>query len=260
VSTDRASERAGFELLPAIDLRDGRVVRLAGGDFAHETSYGDDAVTVARSWAAQGAEWLHVVDLDAARAGEPRQSARIRGIIEAVDPVRCQVAGGLRSAEDVERALAAGAARVVVGTMALRDATTVRELLVRHGASRVVVALDIRDGLAVGEGWHQGAEGVEPRSAFGQLADIGVEMFAVTAIDRDGLLGGPDLALLRELVGMRRGRVIASGGIRSIDDILATRDAGCAGVIVGRALYEGRIDLPAALAALREGAPGPRAR
>jgi phosphoribosylformimino-5-aminoimidazole carboxamide ribotide isomerase len=241
-----------FELLPAIDLRGGLVVRLEQGDFERETTYGDDPSTVARTWAAQGARWLHIVDLDGARAGEPRQSAAVGAIIETVAPdVRCQVAGGLRSARVADGALEAGAARVVIGTAALADEAMVRHLVDRHGTDRIAVALDVRAGSAIGEGWRGGADGVDPRAALERLADVGVTTFAVTAIDRDGLLDGPDLELLRGMVELGRGRVIASGGVSSIADILATRAAGCAGAIVGRALYEGRFDLAAALSALR---------
>jgi phosphoribosylformimino-5-aminoimidazole carboxamide ribotide isomerase len=241
-----------FELLPAIDLRGGRVVRLRQGDFARETAYSDDPVAVARTFADAGARWIHLVDLDGARAGEPIQSDSIAAIVASVgDRTSCQVAGGLRTAGSVGAAFAAGAARVVVGTAALRDPAFAGALVEEHGRDRVVVALDVRDGLAVGEGWRDGADGIDPAIALARLADLGVDTFAATAIDRDGLLDGPDLELLRRLVSLGRGRVIASGGVGSVDDILATRALGCAGAIVGRALYEGRLTVQAALRELR---------
>lgn len=241
-----------FDLLPAIDLRGGRVVRLRQGDFGRETVYERDPAEVAGEFAAAGARWLHVVDLDGARAGEPVQSdvvARIVGTLQALGGVvRCEVAGGLRSEGSVERALLAGASRVVVGTAALRDPAFVAALVEQHGADRVVVALDVRDGLALGEGWRPGAPGVRAEEAMLGLAAAGARWFAATSIDRDGLLAGPDLELLGRLLRLDAGEVIASGGVTTLDDLRRVRDMGCAGAIVGRALYEGRLDLGDALA------------
>jgi phosphoribosylformimino-5-aminoimidazole carboxamide ribotide isomerase len=233
-----------FELLPAIDLRGGRVVRLLQGDFGRETAYGDDPVAVAQDFAAAGATWLHVVDLDGARAGEQRQLGLVAGIVADVrGRVRVEIGGGLRTEEAVAGVLETGAARAVVGTAALRDPEFAARLVAAHGAGRIVASIDVRDGMAVGDGWKAGAAGVPAAEAVAALARAGVETFEVTAVARDGLLGGPDLALLRSLVVLGRGRIIASGGVASIQDVLATRSAGCAGAIVGRALYEGRIDL-----------------
>lgn len=237
-----------FDILPAIDLSDGRVVRLEQGDFERATAFSDDPVAVARSFADGGARWLHVVDLDGARTGEPVHAAVIREIVEAVgDRVAVEVAGGLRTEAAAATALAAGATRAVFGTAALRDPAFTGRLVATHGPDRIVVAVDVRDGLALGEGWRAGAAGIRAEVALVALADQGVTTFEVTAIDRDGLLGGPDLALLGRLVALGRGGVIASGGIASLDDIEAVRRIGCAGAIVGRALYEGRIDLASAL-------------
>ena len=237
-----------FELLPAIDLRAGRVVRLREGDFARETVYGDDPVSVARSFAEAGARWLHVVDLDGARAGRPVQVAIVTRIMAAVgDRMACQIAGGLRDDGAVDSALASGAARIVVGTAALRDPDFAARLVGRHGPQRIVVALDVRDGLALGEGWREGAAGVPAVDALAALADAGVELFAATAIERDGLLGGPDLELLGRLVSAGRGRIIASGGVTTLADLRAVRELGCAGAIVGRAIYEGALDLAEAI-------------
>jgi phosphoribosylformimino-5-aminoimidazole carboxamide ribotide isomerase len=189
-----------------------------------------------------------VVDLDGARTGEPAHDAVIRDLVDAVGgDVAVEVAGGLRSEESVAAVLAAGAVRVVVGTAALRDPAFAGRLLATHGAERVAVALDIRDGLALGEGWRDGAPGVRAEDALAALADQGVTTFEATAIDRDGLLGGPDLELLRRLVALDRAAVIASGGIASLDDIRAVRQLGCSGAIVGRALYEGRFDIASAI-------------
>ncbi len=235
-----------FELLPAIDLRGGRVVRLAHGDMDRETRYADDPIEVARTFVDAGAGWLHVVDLDGAVEGEPRQTGTIAAIVSAIrGRARCQVAGGLRTPAAVDRALADGAERVVLGTSALRDPAFAAAAVARHGSERVVVALDVRDGLALGEGWRPGAPGVAPEDALMGIAAGGVETFAVTAIERDGVLQGPDLELLGAMVRLGRGRIIASGGISSLEDLQAVAALGCAGAIVGTALYEGRIDLGA---------------
>jgi phosphoribosylformimino-5-aminoimidazole carboxamide ribotide isomerase len=235
---------AGFEILPAIDLEGGRVVRLVQGDFARETVYDTDPVGVARAFADAGALWLHVVDLEGARAGEPRQLELVAEIVAEVhDRVHVEVSGGLRTAEAVAGALGTGANRVAVGTAALRDPAFALGLVARYGPARVVASLDIRDGLALGEGWRPGADGVGVMDAVEALATAGIDTFEVTAIDRDGLMGGPDLALLRSLVQLGRGGIIASGGIASLDDVVAVQAAGCTGAIIGRALYEGQLSL-----------------
>jgi phosphoribosylformimino-5-aminoimidazole carboxamide ribotide isomerase len=225
-------------------------VRLQQGDFERETAFSDDPVAVARSFAEAGARWLHVVDLDGARTGEPAHAPVIREVVDAVGgDVAVEVAGGLRSEESVAAVLAAGAARAVVGTAALRGAGFAGRLVATHGPDRIAVALDIREGLALGEGWRKAASGVRAEDALTALAKEGVTTFEATAIDRDGLLGGPDLDLLRRLVGLDRGGVIASGGIASLDDLRAVRELGCAGAIVGRALYEGLFDIASAIGA-----------
>jgi phosphoribosylformimino-5-aminoimidazole carboxamide ribotide isomerase len=239
---------SSFDILPAIDLRGGRVVRLQQGDFERETAFSDDPVAVARSFADAGARWLHVVDLDGARTGEPAHGAVIRDLVDSVaDRAKVEVAGGLRTEDAVAAVLAAGAARVVVGTAALRDPEFAGRVVDAHGATKLAVALDVREGLALGEGWRAGAAGIRAEDALAALADQGVTTFEATAIDRDGLLGGPNLDLLRRLVALGRGSVIASGGVASVGDVRALRELGCAGTIVGRALYEGRLDLAHAI-------------
>ena len=248
----------GFQLLPAIDLRGSRVVRLAGGDFARETVYGTDPAEVARGFAAAGARWIHVVDLDGARDGARRQTEVVARIVAAMgESVACEVAGGLRDEAAVGAALDTGAARAVVGTAALRDPGFVGRLVARFGAERIAIALDVRGGLAVGQGWVPGASGVPVEEALTTLADRGARTFIVTAIERDGLLTGPNLDLLGRMVALNRGEIIASAGVSSLADIAAVRTLGCAGAIVGRAIYEGRLDLAAAvrLAAEASGTP-----
>jgi phosphoribosylformimino-5-aminoimidazole carboxamide ribotide isomerase len=239
---------AGFQLLPAIDIRGGRVVRLAEGDFARETVYGGDPSEVAAGFVAAGARWIHVVDLDGARDGARRQIEAVARIVAAAgNGVACEVAGGLRDEEAVGDVLSAGAARAVVGTAALRDPAFAERLVVRFGSDRIAVALDVRDGLAVGQGWVPGAAGVPAEEALAALADRGVRTFIVTAIERDGLLGGPNLGLLAGMVALERGDVIASAGVSSLADISAVAALGCGGAVVGRAIYEGRLDLAEAV-------------
>ena len=239
-----------FDVLPAVDLRDGRVVRLEQGDFDRETVFSDDPALVARRFVEAGAGWLHVVDLDGARAGRPVQTAAIGAILAAVgDAASVEVSGGLRTAQAVADALAQGSARVTLGTAAIADPALLTAILAKHGPERVAVAVDVRDGLAVGQAWQPGARGTPPDDLIARLAGLGVTTFEVTAVDRDGLLGGPDLPLLERLVGLGRGAIIASGGIGSTADIAAVRDLGCAGAIVGRALYDGSLTIEAALRA-----------
>lgn len=240
-----------FDLLPAIDLRRGEVVRLEQGDFDRETSFGDDPAGTAARFVEGGARWLHVVDLDAARSGGARQTGAIAAIVGAVEGrAAVEVAGGLRTADAVAAALDAGATRAVVGTIAVEQPDLVERLIVRHGNERIAVAVDVRDGVAVGRGWQSGAPGVDPAGLLSRLAAVGATTFEVTAVERDGLMGGPDLDLLAGLVGSGAA-VIASGGVRGVADLRDLRRIGCAGAIVGRALYDGSLGLEAAIAATR---------
>ncbi len=248
--TSRKSAAGSFDLLPAIDLRGGRVVRLVRGDFGRETVYDDDPVAVARRFVGEGARWLHVVDLDGARDPGARQVDALQAIVDGVgERASVEVAGGLRDEAAVAAVLAAGAARAVVGTAALRDPAFAARLVAAHGARRIAAALDVRDGRALGHGWLPGKPGTPVAEALDALANAGVATFEVTAIDRDGTLGGPDCDLLARLVALGRGTVIASAGIASVADIEAVRSLGCGGAIVGRALYDRRLSVAAALRA-----------
>ena len=234
-------------------------MRLTQGDFDREQVYATDPVRVAVDFAAAGAEWLHVVDLDGARSGGRRQREAIESIVGAVGQrspraatapgLQVQVAGGLRTAGAIADALAAGASRVVLGTVAITEPELVAHAVSDHGTDRIAVALDVRDGLAVGQGWVAGAPAMAVEPAIDRLTALGVATFVVTAIARDGLLGGPDLDFLERVVGLTDGAVIASGGIASVADLDAARAIGCRGAIVGRAIYDGRIDLSAAIRA-----------
>lgn len=238
-----------FEILPAIDLRAGRVVRLRQGDFAQETAYSDDPAGVAGAFAEAGARWLHVVDLDAARTGQSVNGAAVAAIVSAVGArVRVELGGGLRDQAAVTAAFSAGAARAVIGTAVLHDPGFAREVVTAHGTDRVAAAIDVHDGRAVGHGWVASEAGVDAGIAIEQLVATGVTTFEVTAIDRDGLLDGPDLELYRRLVASTTASIIASGGIATIGDLRALREIGCAGAIVGRAIYEGRLTVAEALA------------
>ena len=227
-------------------------MRLQEGDFDREQVYADDPAATVDAFAAAGATWVHVVDLDGARAGERRQTAAIKTIRHALrTDVHLQVGGGIRSRSAIDETLAAGAARVVLGTAAIEAPDLTKEAVDRHGTDKVAVALDVRDGLAVGHGWVRGAPGQPADGAITALSVAGVRTFIVTGIDRDGLLGGPDLGLLEQLIALTEADVIASGGVATIDDLKTVQAIGCSGAIVGRALYDGRIDLAEALTALR---------
>lgn len=240
-----------MELIPAIDLLGGRVVRLAQGDYDRVTTYGDDPVDAARRWVGEGATRLHLVDLDGAKAGRPVQADVVARIVAAID-VPCQVAGGLRDATAVEQALATGADRAILGSALVRDPDLGGRLVATHGAEAIVAAIDVRDGHALGDGWVPGAQGTPALELIGRLAAAGVRWFAVTAIARDGLLEGPDMALLTAAQDAAPGvRIIASAGVSSLEDIRGLVAGGYAGAILGRALYEGRIALPEALALTR---------
>jgi phosphoribosylformimino-5-aminoimidazole carboxamide ribotide isomerase len=238
-------------VLAAIDLVGGRVVRLRQGDFERMDVYSDDPVRLAKSFVEAGARWLHIVDLDGARSGRRRQAGGIAQIVAGVGAdVACEVGGGLRTEASVHSVLSSGVRRAVLGTRALLDPAMIGRLVRRHGSDRIVVAIDVRDGSAVGQGWRAGADGKPTIETVERLMDAGVTTFEVTGIERDGQLGGPDLELLASAVASGAG-VIASGGIRSVYDIQAIREIGCSGAIVGRALYDGSMDLARALAATR---------
>jgi phosphoribosylformimino-5-aminoimidazole carboxamide ribotide isomerase len=229
---------------PAVDIRGGRCVRLVEGDFTRETQFDADPVDAARRWTESGAEWLHVVDLDGAFAGVPVNVDAITRIRAAVD-VPIQLGGGLRELTDLEWAMASGIDRVILGTAALRDPRLVESAVGRWGEA-IAVALDARDGLLATDAW-LGQSDARAVDVAQQLAAIGVHWFIFTDISRDGTLGGPNIQSLQNLMSAVTGNFIASGGIASLEDIVATRDAGAAGTIVGRALYDGRVDLAAAI-------------
>lgn len=236
-----------MDLFPAIDIRHGRVVRLSQGEATRQTVYGDDPVAVAEGFAALGAQWIHVVDLDRA-FGDGDNTAVVREIAARVGgQVRVQLGGGLRSVELARTALTPGVSRVVIGTAAALDPAVVPAVLALEGPERIVVGIDARDGLVAVRGWTERSALSAEALAQRVVAD-GVRTLIYTDVARDGMLTGPDLDGARRLQALGAG-VIASGGVSGVEDIVAAREAGLAGVIVGRALYAGRVELREALAA-----------
>jgi phosphoribosylformimino-5-aminoimidazole carboxamide ribotide isomerase len=235
-------------IYPAIDIRAGRCVRLVEGDFDRETAFDADPAEAARRWVAAGAEWLHVVDLDGAKAGVPSNVAAIRRIRDAV-AIPIQLGGGLRTETDVVAAFDLGIDRVVLGTAALRTPELVARLAVRW-TDRLAVGLDARDGRLAAAGWLDQTDAAVEDVAL-RLRRTGVQAFVFTDIRRDGTLTGPNLSALSGLVSLLGRGVIASGGIGDVADVADVARTGVDGVIIGRALYDGRIDLPAAIAAAR---------
>jgi phosphoribosylformimino-5-aminoimidazole carboxamide ribotide isomerase len=242
-------------LLPAVDIRDGKAVRLRQGHFDQETVYADDPLEAARSFVDAGARYLHVVDLDGAREGEPANLDHLRRIAaEARIPV--QYGGGLRSLVSIRAALSAGAERVVVGTAAYGDAEFLEEAIATWGP-RVLVAVDVRGGHVSVSGWTRETQ-MRPEDLIDRLQRQGAHRFVYTNADKDGMLEGVDVEEVRRISAAVRGRFIWSGGIGSLDDLRTLRDlrlVNLAGVISGKALYEGRFGVAEGQAEL-EARPG----
>lgn len=241
-----------MDLFPAIDIRGGQCVRLWQGDYGRETVYGDDPVAQAEAFVAAGAGWIHVVDLDAARTGDPQNIDVVAAIAAAVS-VPVQSGGGVRTRAAAERLFEAGVARVVIGTAALEDPDLVRVLARRH---RVAVGLDGRAGEVATHGWLRGSGRSVVDVARSFADDAGVDAVVVTDIGRDGTLEGPDLEGLRAVLGATEIDVVASGGVGSVADLEAlgaveVDGRRLAGAIVGRAIYEGEVAVAEAIAALR---------
>jgi phosphoribosylformimino-5-aminoimidazole carboxamide ribotide isomerase len=239
-----------MDLYPAIDLRGGKVVQLVQGDFDREAVHADDPVEVALRFQAAGVPWIHMVDLDAARTGEAHNRDLIARVCDAVD-IRVQAGGGVRSAEAAAALADVGVTRVVMGTAAVRDPALVEQVA---AVQPVALGLDVRGREVSIKGWTEGS-GIGLGDALDRLAGSGAEAVVVTQIQGEGLLGGPDLDGLAELLSLTELAVIASGGVGEIDHLrrLAEIERGgrrLAGVIVGTAIYEGHVDVAAAVAAL----------
>ncbi len=237
-------------LLPAIDILEGRTVRLAQGEFADATVYDSDPLDAARRWLREGARALHVVDLDGARTGVQVNLEQVTKIVADVH-VPVQVGGGLRTEEAVGALLAAGASRVVVGTAAFRDVDFLDAIVAAHG-DRVIVSIDAREGLLATSGWTE-QTAIPATTVIERLSARGVRRFVYSSIQRDGMMTGPDLAEVGRIADVVRGSFVYSGGISSVADLealAALRRVNLAGVIVGKALYEGRFTVADAQRAL----------
>ncbi len=232
-------------IYPAIDLRGGKVVRLKEGDPARMTAYSDDPAEMARKWLDFGAAWLHVVNLDGA-FGESDDANR--SALEAILKLGAQVqfGGGMRSLDAIEDAIALGVSRVVLGTIAIEQPKVVIAALKKFGPEKIAVGIDARDGLVAVRGWKSDS-GILAKDLALQMRTVGLRTVIFTDIRRDGLGSGLNIPSTRELADVSGLDVIASGGVHSLDDVIAVREANLSGVIIGRALYEGTIDLEKAL-------------
>jgi phosphoribosylformimino-5-aminoimidazole carboxamide ribotide isomerase len=237
-------------LYPAIDIMNGQAVRLVEGRFEDPTTYHDTPLEAARSWVDAGARFLHVVDLDGARSGEPKSLEHLRAIVQETG-IPIQYGGGLRTTEAVREALRAGAERAIVGTAAFRDIDFLDDIVAAYGP-RVVVAVDVKDGMIATEGWTQ-TTSLPAVEAIKRLTGRGVRSFIYTDVSRDGMLSGVDLETIKQIAGAVRGRFIYSGGIGTLDDLRALaqlRQVNLAGVIAGKSLYEKRFTVAEGQAAL----------
>jgi phosphoribosylformimino-5-aminoimidazole carboxamide ribotide isomerase len=238
---------SSFIIYPAIDIRDGKCVRLVQGDYNQETVYNTNPLEVALEWEASGGEWIHLVDLDGAKAGHPVNDLLIGKIASSVK-VPVQVGGGLRTEQDVDRLLSLGVSRVILGTAAIEDREFVYKLLAKHG-EKVAIGIDARDGFVATRGWLETSQ-VKAEDLAVQLAEHGAKTFIFTDISRDGMMGGPNVEAITQLAKVSGQTVIASGGVSKMEDLtrLAKQSAnGVGGAIVGKALYTGSIKLEEAL-------------
>jgi len=240
----------GIDIIPAIDLRDGQCVRLYQGDYTRETVFSDDPLEVALKWQSMGAPRLHIVDLDGAAAGEPRNLDIVKEIARTV-LIPTELGGGIRDLEMVEEVLKAGVERVVLGTAAVKDPELVREACRRFRES-VVVSVDARDGHIATDGWRQEAEQGTVIGLADYMVKLGVRRFIYTDISRDGTLTEPNFAAISEFVDAVRVPVVAAGGIATINHLKVLEKLGVEGAIVGKAIYTGDIDLKQALAAMSQ--------
>lgn len=247
-----------MRFFPAIDIRGGRCVRLRKGDFADETVFGDDPVAMAEHWVAEGARYLHVVDLDGAREGEPQNLPVIETIAEAIT-IPIQTGGGIRTDAVVARLAAGPVARAIIGTGAIEDMDFLERALATLGPDRLVVAVDAEGGMVKTRGWREQSD-VAAADLVRRLQEIGVREVLYTDISRDGMMQNVNLEAIRDMAENSTLQIIASGGVTTLDDLrdlLTLEPLGVTGVIAGRALYEGKFTVAEALAVLEsEGGPG----
>ena len=237
-----------MEVIPAIDLRGGRCVRLVQGDYARETVFSEDPAEVARRWESSGAVRLHVVDLDGARTGTQANLDAIAGIVRAVG-IPLQVGGGVRTDEDADALVNLGVDRLVLGTAAVRDSQFVARLCQQFGGQRVVVAVDAKDGQVAIQGWQEHTN-VSAADLVQDMTALGVPRFLYTDIARDGTLTQPNFTSIGRLSEGTGAYILASGGVGRLEHLTRLAELGVEGAIVGRALYTGDVDLSQALAAL----------
>ncbi|MFO0848747.1 MAG: 1-(5-phosphoribosyl)-5-[(5-phosphoribosylamino)methylideneamino]imidazole-4-carboxamide isomerase [Gemmataceae bacterium] len=245
-----------MHIYPAIDIRDGRCVRLVQGDYGRETVFGENPAEVARRWVAEGADRIHLVDLDGAKAGKPVNSDVVKRIVDAV-PVPCQLGGGIRTDADLATVFGWGVRWAVLGTKALQDPTWLRSAANAH-PGRLVLGLDARDGYVATDGW-LATSMVKATDLAKQVEDAPLFALVYTDIARDGMLSGPNFDALAEVRAATRLPVVASGGVSTLEQVRRLAEAGTFGCIVGRAIYEGQVSLPDLLALVRGGNPGPQA-
>lgn len=231
----------GFNIYPAIDMIGGKCVRLKQGDYKQVTTYNDDPKAVACEFAKMGAKLIHVVDLDAAKNGGFNNKEALIKVLS-VEGLKVETGGGVRSFEDIEARLSIGVERVIIGTKAVKEPEFVVEAIKRYGAEHIVAGLDGRNGMAATHGWEKESN-VSILELAKDYADNGLKYVIYTDISRDGMLTGPDLSFTEQLVKETGLQIIASGGISCEDDITQVKRIGCEGVIVGKAYYEGKVDL-----------------
>lgn len=239
---------AEFTIYPAIDIRGGKCVRLLQGDYNKETVYGDSPFAMAETFADQGVSWIHMVDLDGAKAGAPVNHEHV---IRAAKELKAsiQIGGGIRTAKDVAAYLEAGVARIILGSSAISDPAFVKDMLQQYGGEKIAIGIDARDGFVATHGWLQTSE-VRAEELGKELAEAGAETFIMTDISRDGMMSGPNVEAIAGLGQATGKKVIASGGVSSMSDLeelAAYRNKGISGAIIGKALYTDKISLQQAL-------------
>ena len=237
-----------MRIYPAIDIKDGKCVRLFKGRFDDVTVYGDSPAEMAKKWEAQGGEFIHVVDLDGALKGHGVNAEKIKEICESVS-VPVQTGGGIRTMADIEAKLECGISRVIIGTKAVSDSEFVKEAVAKYG-DKIVIGIDAKDGMVAVEGWEKTSDFTAVEFAK-KMVSLGVKTIVYTDIATDGTLAGSNVEAMREMADAVDADIIASGGIGSLDDILSLKDTGVEGVIVGKALYTNRVDLKEAVEKVR---------
>lgn len=231
-------------IYPAVDIKDGKCVRLVQGRFDSVTTYSDDPLEMARRWALSRAEYLHVVDLDGARTGKPINHELIGSIASSLN-IPVQIGGGIRSLETMEDLFSKGVSRIILGSSAVQSPELVREALKRFG-NNIAIGIDAKDGKVSVDGWEKNSD-IDAFELAKEVEEMGADTIIYTDISRDGMLIGPNLAAMEKMAGLVGVNVIASGGVGSLEDIKNLKETGVSGVIIGKALYTGNVDLVQAI-------------